>query len=288
MAISVMTEARREELLRVARLNGENLSRIAFGERSPDLKVTLADLEQFLRPLVEAMAGGLLAVSATEQSQRITEQIGTELLQECEHQAALHQRRELPATNEKPVEIACVEVDGGRIRTRASGQGGGVHEHAWKETKVAALWRMEGPTFAQDTHPEPPACFLDDQHVPKMVREIKRQRSEQHLRTAENSEKTAAKPAVAEETLPQRSVKRQWPPQRVFRTCVSTLKDGYGFGPLVAAEAQRRGFYDAARQVFLGMGTIRTGRFTSSTSLTSPPSPISFTPSRISTKHLAQ
>jgi hypothetical protein len=185
---------------------------------------------------------------------RITEQIGTELLQECEHQAALHQRRELPATNEKPVEIACVEVDGGRIRTRASGRGGGVHDHAWKETKVAALWRMEGPTFAQDPHPEPPACFLDDQHVPKMVREIKRQRSEQHLRTAENSEKTAAKPAVAEETLPKRSVKRQWPPQRVFRTCVSTLKDVYGFGPLVAAEAQRRGFYDAARQVFLGDG----------------------------------
>jgi hypothetical protein len=73
MAISVTTEARREELLRVARLNGENLSRIAFGERGPDLKVTLADLEQFLRPLVEAMAGGFLAVSATEQTQRIAD-----------------------------------------------------------------------------------------------------------------------------------------------------------------------------------------------------------------------
>lgn len=185
---------------------------------------------------------------------RLTEQIGTELLGESEHQAALHQRRELPATNENPVGIACVEVDGGRIRTRASQQGGGVHDQAWKETKVAALWRMEGPTFDHDPHPDPPACFLDDEHVPKMVREIKQQRSEQHLRTAENSEKTASKPLVEEQSTPNPSGERQWPPQRVFRTCVATLKDVYGFGPLVAAEAQRRGFYDAARQVFLGDG----------------------------------
>ena len=40
----------------------------------------------------------------------------------------------------------------------------------------------------------------------------------------------------------------------MFRTCVATLQDVYAFGRLVAAEAQRRGFYDAARQVFLGDG----------------------------------
>jgi hypothetical protein len=184
---------------------------------------------------------------------RITEQIGRELLQQSEHQAARHQRRELPATNENPVDIACVAVDGGRIRTRAGEQGCGVHDHAWKESKVAALWRMEGPTFNHDPHPQPPTCFLDEQHVPQMVREIKRQRSEQHGRTAENSEKTASHPAV-QAALPKSSTERHWPPQRVFRTCVATLKDVHGFGPLVAGEAQRRGFYDASRQVFLGDG----------------------------------
>jgi len=177
---------------------------------------------------------------------RITEQIGGELHQERECQAALHQRRELPATNEQPVEIACVSVDGGRIRTRAPAQGRGVHEHAWKETKVAALWRMEGPLFDQDPHPQPPACFLEQQHVPQMVREIKSQRGEQHVRTESHSEPMDSQPATA--------TPRLWPPKRVFRTCVATLKDVYGFGPLVAAEAQRRGFYDAARQVFLGDG----------------------------------
>ncbi len=71
MAISATTDAKREELLQAARLCGENLSRRAFGERGPDLKVTLADLEQFLRPMVAALADGFLTVSAEEQTQRL-------------------------------------------------------------------------------------------------------------------------------------------------------------------------------------------------------------------------
>lgn len=184
---------------------------------------------------------------------RITEQIGGELRRQSERQAALHQHRELPATNETPVEIACVTVDGGRIRTRAPAAGRGVHGHAWKESKVAALWRMEGSTFDHDPHPEPPACFLDEQHIPRMVREIKRQRSEQHLRTEENPEKTRSESPVEPRQQKSPAV-RHWPPQRIFRTCVATLKDVHEFGPLVAAAAQQRGFYDAARQVFLGDG----------------------------------
>ena len=72
MAITT-AEAKRDELVRTARLLGENLSRRAFGECGPDLKVTLVDLEQFLRPLVEAMASGFLAVSAGEQTQRLAD-----------------------------------------------------------------------------------------------------------------------------------------------------------------------------------------------------------------------
>lgn len=190
-----------------------------------------------------------LAISGMEVL-RITQQIGGELLDQRERDAALHQRRELKAANETPVEIACVQVDGGRIRTRAPGRGRGVHEHGWKETKVAALWRLEGATFQDDPHPEPPRCFLDQKHVPKMVREIKRQRTEQHARREEAEELPAAPSA----TTTDRDKDRPWPPKRIFRTCLATLKDVYAFGPLVAAEAQRRGFYDAPRQVFLGDG----------------------------------
>lgn len=193
-----------------------------------------------------------IKISAME-VMRITEQMGVELLELHERDAALHQRRELPAANKTPVEIACVGVDGGRMRTRAPEQGRGVHDHAWRETKVAALWRMEGKTFDQDPHPEPPRCFLDSKHVPKLVREIKRQRSEQHAQDDEESEKSGSEVSL-EHPLESLSPEREWPPRRVFRTCVATFKDVYGFGPLVAAAAQRRGFYDAVRQVFLGDG----------------------------------
>lgn len=197
---------------------------------------------------------------------RITQQIGEEQLACREHAADRHRRRELQASHETAVEIACVEVDGGRMRTRAPQRGRGVHDHAWKETQVAALWRMTGPTFETDPHPEPPRCFLDPGHVPQMASEIKRQRGEAHERpqAAENAGKNGASgtsPAEklaealqAETTATRAAHARVWPPQRVFRTCVATLKEVYGFGPLVAAEAQRRGFYDAARHVFLGDG----------------------------------
>ena len=195
-----------------------------------------------------------LKISAMEVL-RITEQIGEELLVHREQAAALQQRRELKATNELPVDIACVQVDGGRILTRAAGQGPGVHERGWKESKVAALWKMAGPTFQSDPHPEPPRCFLEADHVSKMVREIKRQRSESHERD-ETASKTGAKPQSDQpsDASDAESKERQWPPKRIFRTCVATLKDVYGFGPLVAAEAQQRGFYDAKRQAFLGDG----------------------------------
>lgn len=73
MSLTKTVEARRDELVRSARLAGENLSRSAFGERGPDLNVTLVDLEQFLRPLVQALASGFLGTSAAEQSGRLAE-----------------------------------------------------------------------------------------------------------------------------------------------------------------------------------------------------------------------
>lgn len=73
MAISSAVLARTDEMKQLARLLGENLSKRAFGERGPGLGMTLMDLEQILRPLVEEMAGGFLGTSAEEQSKRLSE-----------------------------------------------------------------------------------------------------------------------------------------------------------------------------------------------------------------------
>ena len=73
MSLTKTVEEKRDELVRSARLAGENLSRRAFGERGPDLNVTLVDLEEVLRPMVQAMTSGFLATSAKEQAERLAE-----------------------------------------------------------------------------------------------------------------------------------------------------------------------------------------------------------------------
>ena len=73
MALSATVELKLKELVVSARSWGGNLSREAFGEQGPDLKVTMADLEICLRPVVEALAEGFLSVAAEQQTGRLAE-----------------------------------------------------------------------------------------------------------------------------------------------------------------------------------------------------------------------
>jgi hypothetical protein len=92
----------------------------------------------------------------------ITHQIGRELVDVRDQEAELHRFRQLPADpHQPPVELACVEMDGARMMTRAPETSRGVHEEQLKEPKVGVLWRMTGETFAEDPHPELPRCFQD-------------------------------------------------------------------------------------------------------------------------------
>ena len=183
---------------------------------------------------------------------RLTHQIGEELVEERDRIAEQHRYRQLkPDVQQTPVEIGCVEVDGGRVMTRAVGTRG-VHDRQWKESKVACLWRMTGVTYASDPHPDLPPSLADSERVPKLVRELKG--------SAQGPEKQAesleAVPGEKQSTdlSSTTDTTERWQPKRIFRTCVATLRDVYGFGPLVAAEAQRRGFYAAGRRVFIGDG----------------------------------
>ena len=45
-----------------------------------------------------------------------------------------------------------------------------------------------------------------------------------------------------------------WRPKPLFRSCLSSLASSDEFGPMMAAEADRRGFFTAARRAFLGDG----------------------------------
>jgi hypothetical protein len=193
-----------------------------------------------------------VSVSKTHVS-TLTHQIGRELMDVRDHEAELHRYRQLPAdANQPPVELACIETDGARIMTRAPATSRGVHEEQWKEPKIGVLWRMTGKTFTEDPHPELPRCFQDSKRVAELVQDI-------HGGRVTSAESGEPGPEITLEEITSGSEgspkeRERWQPQRVFRTCVATLRDVHGFGPLVAAEAQKRGFYQAQRQVFVADG----------------------------------
>lgn len=189
----------------------------------------------------------------TMQVARVTQETGEELVAAREERVAAHRQGELQADADQPaVQIACIETDGGRMFTRAAGEGRGVHEARWKEDKVGCLWRMRGKTYDKDPHPELPRCFQNDEHVRKLVRGLHGSAGAR----GEEADDEADDPLEAEvcEQPKECSRRPRWQPERVFRTCVATLQDVHAFGWQVAAEAQRRGFYQAERQVFLGDG----------------------------------
>jgi len=196
----------------------------------------------------------------------ISEEIGAEQAAQRDQATEdyIHHRRQPP--QEAAPDIAVIGLDGGRVMTRAADQGPGVHDEQWKEDKVACLLSMKGQTFAEDPHPEPPRCFMDAPKVDELVRDIQSYhgpRLENELpKLAELSlGKEAVLPipaATGDRSLPTAKEPEQpWPPKRAknARTCVATMQDCHGFSKMVAAEAYRRGFYDAKRGALLGDGS---------------------------------
>ena len=110
-----------------------------------------AETRSFARAAVVLRQVGGNAVSP-KTIQRITHRIGDELAQrrDAEGNEAVES---LACPPEAPPELAVVQCDGGRIRTRCENGGPGVHEEQWRETKNACLLRMTHATFAEDRIP---------------------------------------------------------------------------------------------------------------------------------------
>ncbi len=193
---------------------------------------------------------------------RLTEEIGLELAAQRDRETEdyVHHRRQPPTL--PPPEVVAIALDGGRVQTRGSGQGPGVHEQQWKEDKVACLLTLQGQTFAEDPHPEPPRCFLDAPKVDEMVREIQAHHGpRQENELPQLAELGLGHPAALAATTvvptdKATAEKPAWPPERTAnaRTCVATMQDSAAFGKMVAAEAYRRNFQAAPRGALLGDG----------------------------------
>jgi hypothetical protein len=103
--------------------------------------------------------------------QRLTQEVGTDLARLRDEQAARRRRR--PPRVPAPPPVAVVEVDGGRLGTRAAGAGPGVPQPQAKEDKVACLLSMASAPQAEDPQPRPPAAFRDAPRVARLVRQLK-------------------------------------------------------------------------------------------------------------------
>jgi len=141
-----------------------------------------------------------------------------------------------------------VEVDGGRIRTRAAGVGPGVHEAQNKEDKIACLATLRSRTFAADPCPEPPDSFLCPRRVRRLVNQMKTTAGD----TNPPDNPDASGPPADRTSGPH--PRERWSPARVVRTCVASLESSRPFGRLVAAEAHERGFFGATRRAFVADG----------------------------------
>ena len=208
-----------------------------------------------------ALALQLAGVSISPRHIRhLTLLIGAELAAARDAQAVAHRRRQLPAQEAppSPAVVAAVEVDGGRLRTRASGCGPGVHEAQNKEDKIACLVTLPSPRQVQDPQPEPPPSFTQPRRVQRLVQQMK----------GLSGEPSAAEDSVDDSAgveRPPRRMAAEKTPARL-RTCLASLYDSRSFAPLLAAAAQHRGFYQAQRRAFVADGqaynwTIHHGYF---------------------------
>lgn len=191
----------------------------------------------------------MTGVSISEnQVRRLAHEVGCELIARRDQRVVEHRRRQLePRTTVVP-EAVVVEVDGGRIRTRAADSAPGVHEAQNKEDKIACLATLKGSTFATDPCPEPPESFRCPRRVQRLVAQMKGQASE--TPAPESPDESTRISSVGT-----REGAKRWSPERLVRTCVASMEASASFGPMMAAEAQERGFYQAARRAFVADGS---------------------------------
>lgn len=206
-----------------------------------------AETRSFKRAAIVLRQVGGQGVSA-KTIERVVHDVGAELAERRDADPKTDDA--LAKHPESPPELAVVECDGGRIRTREPDRGPGVHRsgEGWRETKNACLIRASRTTCADDPQPEPPACFCDPKHVAQIAE-------------TEALSVAAARPEPVPEPRAQEPPESgglvapaDWHPERLVRTVLGSVAGAHDFGQQMAREAKRRRFPEAQAKVFLGDG----------------------------------
>ena len=203
----------------------------------------------FDQAAVSLQVVGELSISS-RQVNKLAAEMGGRLAAERDTQTAAWLEQSLPRLKsqpETPIPLAAVFTDGGRMRTREPGAGRGVHQARWRETKNSSFHRMTTESHVDDPQPELSGCFCDQAYVKKLVHGLKSLKTQGRDDEFESDdEQTTSKASLSESV--------SWQPKTIFRTCLSSLACSDEFGPMMAAEADARGFYRAQKRAFVADG----------------------------------
>ena len=178
--------------------------------------------------------------------ERVLHDVGGELKELRDAPVSRLPKSLVPPPPAGPPRLAVVMFDGGRMLTRKPGHGSGVHKQAWRETKNASLESMTHQTHTEDPRPHLPDCFQD----PKHVAEIAGTAALSATAPASGNEDAADE----SDATPKGSSDKNHHPQRLVRTCLSSLDNSKEFGLQMSREAKRRGLDQAAHKAFIGDG----------------------------------
>jgi hypothetical protein len=191
---------------------------------------------------------------SSRQAGRIAHEVGEQLRQDRDRRVEAFQNQQAAAEAAVVPRLAVVSVDGGRLNTRSeeAGQGPGVHDPAWREDKVANFLTMSTASHDPDPHPELPRCFAQRRAVVELVQGVAGEGALADVIEAGGE----GPPALTVFEPVEDEPKPRWQPEPLVRTCQATLGSSDEFGPIVAAEAQRRNFFAAQSRAFLGDGGL--------------------------------
>jgi len=195
-----------------------------------------------------------------KQVERITERIGSEWAQARDRDVAAFMDGRLSRLHPHAPEVAAVMPDGGRLQTRASGAGTGVHDPQWRESKHGCCMTLDSKQSRADPRPEPPGAFLNPERVAKLVGEVSSRGAVPATRTPKKKTKKKTK---KKDPTPKRQKRRRPRPRRrrslhtprcLVRTAVATMQPSDRFGEILAMETHRRSLDLAQRKAYVSDG----------------------------------
>lgn len=195
----------------------------------------------------------LAALAETEVSRervrRWTNRVGAERTAESQAAAEAYQALPLPEQRKSPQDqvpqVACVQMDGGRLQIRARQEHDAARDRAgyWRESLVGCLLSMTSAEHADDPCPTIPKTFVDPARMADLAREIKG-----FSHTAEDEDAALETPESTPDDRPDK-------PRTLVRSVVATCLGVEAFGPRLIAAAHARGFNAAARKAFVCDGS---------------------------------